>query len=368
MDNQTYKKTMKLIVIGNVLYFLLSNIKTVLYLLSSLSPILLGACIAFVLNIPMRFFERRISKKIKKAGFARAIAIVLSIVVFFTVIILIISLIIPEITQSVFDLTNNLPAIVENFSYNLTKFFAKYGIDLQAIFDKLSFEKIDLNAINYKTILGGISIQKTQGRLISLFSVTAGMFSKIVKFFLSIVFAIYILSSKEILAKKSKILVCKAIDETWSGKILDFGQLVYKSFENFIAGQGTEAVILGMMFLVSMSILGIPNALSSAAVIGFFSLIPIFGAFVGFIFSLFTILAVSPVKAVWFAVLFLILQQIEGNLVYPRVVGKSIGLPGMWVIFAVTVGGTLAGINGIIFGVPTMSIIYTLVNEYIEKP
>ena len=139
------------------------------------------------------------------------------------------------------------------------------------------------------------------------------------------------------------------------------------SFAKFIAGQGTEAVILCFLFLASMTALRIPKAVPVATIIGLFSLIPLVGSFLAASYGALTILIVSPIKSVWFIILFLVLQQIEGNLIYPRVVGKSVGLPGIWVLLAITVGGNFAGITGMIMAVPTMSIIYTLISSFVRS-
>ena len=185
--------------------------------------------------------------------------------------------------------------------------------------------------------------------------------------FLGLIFAVYIVSQKEILITQGHGLISAIFSPKQTKSIENFFGIVSNSFAKFIAGQGTEAVILCFLFLASMTALRIPKAVPVATIIGLFSLIPLVGSFLAASYGALTILIVSPIKSVWFIILFLVLQQIEGNLIYPRVVGKSVGLPGIWVLLAITVGGNFAGITGMIMAVPTMSIIYTLISSFVRS-
>lgn len=367
MDIQTYRKILRLIIIANLIFFGLSNymllLKIISYIIALFSPFILGGCIAFVLNIPMTFFEKKLFNHSKKPNVNRAVSILFTLLLFLLGIVVIISIIIPEIINSVNEVSSDFPDLINK----LFAFFESKNINLKELLGYYMPNGFDINNFDPKIILSKISLNNTSGTLMSIFNATTTVFSSVLNFLLGFIFAMYILAGKENLGERTTKLIRKVFGEQKADKILDFANLVYKSFANFISGQGTEAIILAAMFFVTMMILGIPKALPSAAVIGVFSLVPIFGAFFGFLYSLLTIVIIEPTKAVWFIALFLVLQQVEGNLIYPRVVGKSVGLPGMWVLVAVTIGASVAGINGIIIGVPMASVIYTLVSNFIDK-
>lgn len=311
----------------------------------------------------MTFFEKKLFNHSKKPNVNRAVSILFTLLLFLLGIVVIISIIIPEIINSVNEVSSNFPDLINK----LFAFFESKNINLKELLGYYMPNGFDINNFDPKIILSKISLNNTSGTLMSIFNATTTVFSSVLNFLLGFIFAMYILAGKENLGERTTKLIRKVFGEQKADKILDFANLVYKSFANFISGQGTEAIILAAMFFVTMMILGIPKALPSAAVIGVFSLVPIFGAFFGFLYSLLTIVIIEPTKAVWFIALFLVLQQVEGNLIYPRVVGKSVGLPGMWVLVAVTIGASVAGINGIIIGVPMASVIYTLVSNFIDK-
>ena len=203
--------------------------------------------------------------------------------------------------------------------------------------------------------------------LTSTFSVASGIISGLVNVVIAFIFALYILAQKEKLENQGKRIIAAFLPEKVAGKMLEVCSLLYKSFSSFITGQCMEAVILGMMFVIAMSIFQMPYAFMVGVLIAFTALIPIVGAFIGCGVGAFLILIDNPIQALWFIILFLVLQQIEGNLIYPRVVGNSVGLPSIWVLMAVSLGGSLFGVSGMLFFIPLMSAGYVLLRESVNS-
>ncbi len=198
-------------------------------------------------------------------------------------------------------------------------------------------------------------------------SIATSVVSGVTNGIIGIVFAIYILMQKENLGRQFRRLFYAFFPEKVVDRFLEVCRLTGVSFNNFLSGQCLEAIILGMMFFVTMSILHMPYALVIAVLIGITALIPMFGAFIGCIVGAFLILIIDPMQALWFIILFMVLQQIEGNIIYPRVVGSSVGLPSIWVLAAVTLGASFGGVLGILFAIPIFSVIYTLLREDVRS-
>ncbi|EHL17831.1 hypothetical protein HMPREF9630_01356 [Peptoanaerobacter stomatis] len=363
MDNCSYKKILKLIIIANLLFFSLANLTNIYNIVGNILnlfiPVIVGICIAFILNIPMMFFEKLIGRIIRGQGTYRFQAIFITIIVFIFSIYFITSMIIPEIANSINEISTKLNSVdsVESFLklHGNLKIFDNIGIDISSMID---------SAVNF---IKKSSVLYASTTIQSILSLTATFFSGLISLFIGIVFSIYILAQKENLIEQAKRLILAIFGNERSEHIVEFFKVVNTSFSGFIAGQGTESVILGFLFLISMSLLGIPKAIPISAIIGVFSLVPLFGVAIACVYGVLSIVIVEPIKALWFLILFLILQQLEGNLIYPRVVGKSVGLPGIWVLFAITVIGGFAGFLGMIVAVPTMSVIYTLVERFVNN-
>ena len=203
--------------------------------------------------------------------------------------------------------------------------------------------------------------------LSSTVSVASSVIGGVVNFILAFTFSIYVVHQKERLGSQAKRLLYAYLPEARSDRIIEILSLSHKTFSNFITGQFTEAIILGALCFVGMSIFRFPYALMISVLVGFTALIPIVGAFIGTIVGALLIVTVSPIQALWFILFILVLQQIEGNLIYPRVVGTSVGLPGIWVLVAVTAGGSLYGIVGMLFSVPVSSVLYCLLRETVRR-
>ena len=329
-------------------------------------PFLYGGVIAFVLNIPMRALEEKALKRWngKVAGkIKRPLCMVLTLVGVVLVVALVGIIVIPQITETAGELGRQFPKFTENVGKLLDRLAREYP-ELEQQFNRL--KEVD---INWETIITKVwdFLRNGAGDVISnTFSFASGIISGVVNGTIAFIFALYLLAWKERLADQGRRVLSAFLPEKVNQKILQVCALLYKNFSSFITGQCLEAVILGTMFVIAMSLCGMPYALLVGVLIAFTALIPIVGAFIGCVVGAFLILIDNPIQAVWFIVLFLVLQQIEGNLIYPRVVGNSVGLPSIWVLMAVSLGGSLFGVAGMLFFIPLMSSCYYLFKESVN--
>ena len=364
-NNKNFKKWTKIIFLGILLYWALFNLKTVGSILSTicsiLFPLILGAFIALILNVPMRFFERKFQGKDKKKKVSigeRILAIVLSIVIIVFVITLVFNLIVPELIKVVKLLINNIPY---------------YRVELNNLFNKLQTNYPD---IDFKTIQESVNSQlddfkyllanNSSTLLNSSIKMVKGIFSGITRSFIAIVFAFYILTGKDRLRVQTT-RFAKAYLKDKADRFLKIVNMLINNFSIFIGAQCVEAIILGSLCALGMLILRIPYAVTIGVLVGVTALIPIVGAFIGMAVGAILILSVSPFKVIVFVIFLFLLQQFENNVIYPRVVGNKIGLPGMWVLVSITIGGSLLGIPGMLMAVPIGTTIHTLIIEKIEK-
>lgn len=360
-DKENSKKLFIVIALSILLYWGLNNIATITGLFSKfinvIFPLLLGIAIAFILNIPMSFFERKMSKAKKiKPNFKRIISIFLAIFVILLLIIFIFRLVIPQLVNAVTLLLDKSPYLVEQLKVLSNK-------TLNNEYIKNIIQNIDIN-----TELIEDTFTDNIGKIINSSINIVGKFIKsIANFIIAIVFAFHILLGKEKIKLYMEKIIKAFFKKEKSEYILKISRLSNKTFKNFITGQFTEACILGILCTIGMFILNIPYAATIGTLVGFTALIPIVGAFVGVIIGALLIISVEPIKAIIFIIFFIILQQIEGNIIYPKVVGNAVGVPGILVLFAVLVGGKLFGIMGMLIGLPIISIIYTILKEFINK-
>lgn len=329
-------------VVGNVL----SVIINILF------PFILGGALAFLLNIPMSFFERK-CKKIKNKKTLRIVSLIFAIVVILCVIILMINLIVPELVDVVKLLIDNMPYYVEE----LNNLIQKFELDIP-----------DINSINMDTeTLKNQVMAYIPDLLASSVSIISNIISAVSSLFIAIIFSIYILLDKEKLQLQFTKMIKAYLGKKRARKIISICSEANKVFRKFFTIQCLEATILGGLCIIGMLILKIPYAIPIGILIGVTALIPVLGAFIGIIVGAILIVAVNPIKVVTFVVFVLILQQIEGNVIYPKVVGNSVGLPGIWVLAAVTLGGSIGGILGMLLGVPVATTIYNLLSKDVNK-
>ena len=373
-NRKNMKSLMLLIAFGIVLFLGLQNIailfgavRTVLHLLL---PFIIGGVIAFILNVPMRAIERTLFPDTEKPGprrykkFSRPVSLVLTLAAVVGVLTLLIFTVWPQLTNSVGMLRASMP----EFANRLTE----WGNDLVARYPEIEdyvYQAIkSLESVNWAEQLQNLLSFLRNGNLLdSTFSVASSIIGGITNAVLGMIFAIYVLLQKERLAANMKKLLYAWTPERHADTVIDIARLTQKTFSKFISGQVLEACILGGMFLIAMTICHMPYAVVIGLVIAVTALIPIFGAFIGCFLGAFLILITNPVQALWFIVLFLVLQQIEGNLIYPHVVGNSVGLPSIWVLVAVTTGASTMGVLGMLINIPLFSVIYTLLRRYTNR-
>lgn len=366
------KKTIKTVFLGVagciVLYWLLHETQRMTALLkggiSILAPFIAGAVVAFILNVPMRAVEGWL-KGVKNAGFRRALAMIITILLVILVLIGVFYLLIPQIINTVESLVDTLPDFFNRVYNQAMAFLADHPEAMQWLSDNTDFEKLDWAGLVQKAIslITGSLTAIADKTLQLVLGLSAGIFNAV----LSIVFALYCLAKKETLARQARRLLYAILPEKAADEVVRILRMSNATFANFISGQCLEAVILGLMFAVCMSIFRMPYMPLVSVTIAVTALVPIVGAFAGCFVGAFFILIDSPVLAFWFVIMFLVLQQIEGNLIYPRVVGSSIGLPGMWVLVAVAVGGDLMGVGGMLLMIPLASVLYALTREFAAK-
>ena len=336
------------------------------FLVRIITPFLAGGAIAFVLNIPMKAFEEKLLGRWRGKGAGsvkRPLCLVLSMVSVLLVLSVVVGTVVPQVASTASEIGKKVPVFMDNVAEELDK-LAKNNPELMRQIDKL-----DLEEINWDSLLGNVIDFLRNGAgdvLNSTVSVASGIISGVVNAVIAFIFALYILAQKERLEDQGRRIVSAYLPAAAGNKLLEICSLLYRNFSSFITGQCLEAVILGVMFVIAMSIFGMPYALMVGVLIAFTALIPIVGAFIGCAVGAFVILIDNPLQALWFVILFLVLQQIEGNLIYPKVVGNSVGLPAIWVLTAVSVGGSLFGISGMLFFIPLTSSCYALLRESVN--
>ena len=331
--------------------------------LSLFSPFLIGGGIAFLINVILNPLERCWNRVCKKAPakMARPVCLTISAVLMVGILFAVAFMMIPSLRESIDELIQNIPIYVDEIGRwwaDAVHFAAKYNIVLPeyAIDSDMLIEKITA-FINDK---GSGIITVTWGAATSILS-------SLVDVFLAFVFALYLLAKKEVVAAHLKKLITTVLPQTRARRLLSIASLTNQTFTNFVSGQLTEAVIIGVLCFFGMLILRIPYAGAVSAFVAVTALVPIFGAWLGGGFGTFLILLAEPIKAMWFIIYLLILQQVEGNLIYPKVVGKSVGLPGLLVLVAVTIGGGAFGVWGMLFSVPVCAVLYNLYLEFMQK-
>ncbi len=323
-------------------------------LVNVLSPFIIGAIIAFILNVIVNMLEKGIFKKIKGR---RAISIVSSLVIVFGFIVILLFILIPQLKNAGMIFVENLP------EYHKTVYEVGEKIGLSQ--EQLKFLDIDTAKL-MKDVTSFIA--NNSSNLISYsFGFATSVVGAVTNFFVGLVFAIYILIEKESLMRQFKKLFNRMMPKKKYERTLELFSLTNKTFTNFCKVQFVEACILGVLCFIGMILLGIPYAATISVLVGFTALIPIFGAFIGCVVGAFLIFMISPVQALIFIIFFLILQQIEGNLIYPKVVGGKIGLPSIWVLVGVMAGGSIGGVFGMLLGVPVLSVVYALLKEYVNS-
>ena len=360
VNKRTLRNLFLVVVAGIFVYWLLhetERVRSVLELIRGVvSPFLTGAVIAFILNVPMRAFEGLL-KGIKRDKFRRvAVALVLTIVFL---------LLIPQIIKTVESLLPTLQSFVVKIEEKIVELSAKYPDVTNWVIENTDMENLDWTSLAQQAI----SVLKSSFTTIvgGAFSAIGSVAGALIDTVIAFVFAVYALFQKEILARQGRKLLYAFLPEKIADNIVRILRLSNSTFSNFLSGQCVEVCILGCMFAIGMSILRMPYIPLICVLIAVTAFIPYVGSIIGCSVGAFLILVTNPMQAVWFVVLFLIIQPIENNLIYPKVVGESVGLSGMWVLVAIAVGGEVIGVAGMLLMIPVASVLYTLLQEYTHK-
>lgn len=358
-------RNVTLLVLGTVaLYWGLNHLEVIGKALGTLigfaSPFLIGCGLAFLMNIPMRAVERGLSKA-GSGAWVRPVSIVVTLILVLGVISAVVFVVAPQIGTTVASIRDRFPGFIrecEALAAELSKRLPEITVAVNNI--GLDLNKLTSELSNWLSSLG-------KDVLSSSLNLATSVFSGVVTFSIAFVFALYILAGKEKLGRQMVHLMRAYLPGHLVDEVLRVCRLTGDTFSSFFTGQCLEACILGFMFFVAMSIFRFPFALLVAVLVGFTALIPVFGAFIGCVVGAFLILVENPIQALWFIVLFLVLQQVEGNLIYPRVVGSSVGLPPIWVLVAVTIGGSTSGVVGMLLFIPTASVLYALLRQNVRR-
>lgn len=366
ISRQTRKHLLQVIAFAILLYCSIEHLDVVLGVLGGIFkialPFLSGGVIAFILNVPMKKIEKYLFIKEKKMDkLRRPLAYVLTLVCVIGILTLSLVVVIPELGNTITMLAEQIPVAMKGAQEWLSEIPEKWPALAPAI-EELDIDWSSISASAVRFVQGVASGVVSSG--VGFFS---GVVSGVTSFLIGFVFSIYVLFQKEKLASQAKQVLYAIFPDKVTEKVISVAKLSNQVFSNFLSGQCLEAVILGTMFVIAMSICGMPYAMLTGIVIALTALIPIFGAFIGCVIGMFLIVMVNPIQALWFLILFLVLQQVEGNLIYPHVVGGSVGLPSIWVLVAVTVGGNLFGIAGILFFIPLCSVLYALFRTFVKK-
>lgn len=351
-----------------VLYWLLHEPERFQNVWSAISgitaPFVTGSVLAFILNVPMRAIEKPL-ECIENLALRRTFAILLTFVVFILVLTGVFWLLVPQITETIQML---IPRVVE-FFLSLEKLVWAFLEDNPQLLEWI-YANTDLESFDWAGIIQqAVTMLKNSVTVIAngAFSAVGSLAGGVVNAVIGLVFALYSLARKEILARQGRRILYSILPEHFADETIRVLRLTNSTFSNFISGQCLEAVILGCLFAISMAIFKMPYISLISVLIGVTALVPLVGAFIGCVLGAFFILVNDPMQALIFIAMFLVIQQIEGNLIYPKVVGTSIGLPGMWVLVAVTVGGEIMGVGGMLMMIPISSVLYTLAREFTNK-
>ena len=371
LNKRNFKCILLLVLCAILLYWGLNNLSALSAVVDSffslLAPLLLGICVAYVVNLLLKVVERLWDKALAKAPeiwrgkLKRPICLTLTMLLFLGIIFAIIFILIPRLEEAGATLVANVPVYVDQLQSwwnGVIAFAAERGVTLP---------ELSMNADNATKVLKDFLTNNGGNVVNTTLDITTSILGALVNFLLALVFSVYLLAQKEKLLAQSKRLLLAAIPQKAGKRTMHILQITNNAFSSFVTGQVTEAFILGTLCCTGMLILRLPYALPVSVIICFTSLIPIFGAWIGAATGAFLIVFVSPIKALTFLIFLLILQQVEGNLIYPRVVGKSVGLPGLWVLAAVTIGGGAFGIAGMLLGVPRCSVVYVLVQDFVRS-
>jgi predicted PurR-regulated permease PerM len=371
LNKSNMKKLMLLIAFGIAFYLGLQNLYRVSefanFIGNIFEPILLGMALTFILNVLMRQVEMRLFAPLNRRytktwlKVRRPLSILMTLLIVIGIIALIAFIVVPELVRTITNLTNNIPGFFNELQSSLSS-INKDHPDIGEY-----FRNVNIDWTNTSQMLAQTG-QKFASTLVdSTVAMTTNLFHGAITFILALVIALNILAQKEKLQNQARRVLYAYLPHGFTDGFLRLCSLANRAFSNFIAGQCTEACILGTLCFIGMNIFRFPYALLVSVFVAFMALIPIVGAFLSTVIGALLILIVNPIQAIWFVVFFVVLQQLEGNLIFPRVVGSKVGLPALWVLAAVTIGGNAFGVIGMLINIPIFSVLYMLLRENVDK-
>lgn len=369
LDRTNMRKIYKIIAFAVLLFLAVQNLPVIMmalaWVLNITMPLVLGGAIGFVMNVPMSAIERRfftnpwpILDNLRRKG-RRAFSIIFTLLIFLGIFIGMTFMVIPELARSLGALATQIPNFIESLDHWIQDLVDQYP-QLSVVTDNFSFD-FDSITKSLTDWLSSIAVDLVQ----SGFGFVQNIVSKISTFFMGFVLSIYILAKKESLGRQSRAVLYALAPESRADTIIRLAKISSKTFSNFISSQVLEALILGTLTFITNALFGFPYALLISVIITVLALVPIFGAILGAAFGMILIAIVNPVQAIFFLIVNIIVQQFENNVIYPRTVGNSIGLPAMWVMIATIVGGNYGGVMGILISIPLLSIVYVLFRTYV---
>lgn len=365
LDKKNFKRLLAVVCTGIILYWLLNEPKLASdmwnFCIRTLSPFIVGAVIAFILNVPMRFFERHL-KPIQRIGLRRSVALLLTLICAALVITAVFLLLIPQLAKTIASLYPPIYAFLVETEAKVNQLLKDNPQLMQWVQENTELSNLDwAGLVQQGLTLVGNSLSAI---LTTALTAIGGIVGALMDAFIAIVFAVYALFQKELLARQGRKLAYAFLKEDHADYVVKVLRLSNATFSNFLSGQCIEVCILGALFAVAMAIFRMPYIPLISVLVAVTAFIPVVGAWAGCIIGAFLILISNPVQAFWFVILFLVIQQIEGNMIYPKVVGTSIGLSGMWVLFAIGIGGELMGVLGMFLMIPVVSVLYALLREW----
>ncbi len=371
LNGRNMKRILLIVIVSILVFVCVQHFELVItaakWVAGLLSPFVAGLCFAFIFNVPLKFLEEQCFDFANRRGakwwlkYRRAICLLLTYLLIAGILFILIFLVVPQLQNSGAMLIENMPGYLETLKQWASKWMERFGLSSEKIIALTSdWENLFQKALDL--------VQKIAPDMMgSAANVATGIVNVLVNLGVGLVFSAYLLSKKEDLCLSCKRILFAFLPRDKADYLVSAGKLTNRTFARFVSGQLTEAVIIGMLCFIGMSIFRMPYASLISTVVGVTALIPIFGAFIGTAIGAFLLFMVHPMTAVWFVVYIIVLQQIESNFIYPRVVGTSVGLPGIWVLFAVMVGGNIFGIMGMLVGIPLASVAYTLFRDAVRK-
>ena len=365
-SSNTVKNTISNIIVLSVaiiLYFVIKNISIFFVgtkeILRILMPFVYGFAIAYILDIPMKVFERTILKQLDKKGnlkLKRTLAITITYILAGIIIAIVIAILIPELARSIGTLIENIPDYAHSLELYFTEIVTKLNLDANMVNEIIE----DFNSISgYITSIGGAILG-------GLLQFSAGITQSVLNVFIATIISIYMLASKERFFAQVKKLLFAVLPQKPVNYLIELSDHSNKTFKGFLSGKLLDSLIIAIICFVCMNIFNMPYTLLVSFIIGMTNIVPVFGPFIGAIPSVIIIFIASPIKALWFILFVFLLQQFDGNILGPKILGNSTGLSAFWVMFAILLGNGLFGFIGMIIGVPAFAVIYSIVRGAVE--